>query len=171
VLLLLPYNKKRRIFFIIIIAGLIIYVGYNMFNINSLFYNVNVVKASLTSHNVKAGLYNVESKTIETTDKKEIEEIITTIKKKRLYRILPDLDSVPANPYNRIELNINFLLDTNESLEYYITSEGNMKVISNNNIKCKTSNVNIFAGNAKAWFEQLKALYDSKEQNGKWLTQ
>lgn len=46
-----------------------------------------------------------------------------------------------------------------------------MKVLFNNNKKCKTSNANIFLGNAKAWFKQLKTLYDSKEQNEKWLIQ
>ena len=149
-----------------IIAGFITYLGYSMFiDVNRSLKDVHATTVVMTLYDVKAG-HDIQMKSIVTTDKQEIEEIMTTLEKPTLYKTLPDLGNVPSNEHDRLELSIGFDTGTDFLLEYFVTSQGEMKFRRDNGKY--SSNLRIFMGSTKTWFEQLKRLYDSKEQNEKW---
>ena len=160
-------NKINLFLLILIVTILISFLGYSTFvDINRLLKNINVTRATITINNVKAGFYEIQSKTITTSDSEEIQEILAILKRPLFYKSMPHIGNVPANSSDRIELNVGFLKDNNESIEYTITSTGDM-IVKRQNGKYN-SNIKIYRQNTKTLFHELKAFFDSKERNKNW---
>ncbi|HEY4391882.1 MAG TPA: hypothetical protein VGN02_11115 [Paenibacillus sp.] len=103
---------------------------------------------------------------IRTTDEEEIADVVRLLKDRTVIKIFPDIG--PASNYTShfYELRIEFISDTDLTLEYQILSTGHVEVQKGfNNSR---SNTLIFGGSSKKWFSEIKALFEDKQQNPLW---
>lgn len=162
-----PKLNKRTI--LTIVFAMTFFGICSMFwDVNGLLKNIKIVKIVISMNDIKAGLEPIQTKTLSTTDRDEIKGILYTIEKPILYKTLPNLGGIPSNTNDRLELIITLHSNSNGLIEYAVTSQRNM-TIKKLKGKATSKNVSIFASRNTTWFQQLKELYEDKEQSDKWI--
>jgi hypothetical protein len=123
--------------------------------------NEDVTKVVLSLSDVKAGLDDTKTKTVTMTDQQEIQDIIDALHQRTIVRTYPDFWPVNPNPNDRLELRITLTSTEKVLLEYLITSKGHVEIRKGSD---DFSNVFVLNGSATKWFEDLKKLFNAKNQ-------
>ncbi|GIO38224.1 hypothetical protein J41TS12_30850 [Paenibacillus antibioticophila] len=105
--------------------------------------------------------------TLRTTDEQEIAEVIQLLKDRKIIKLLPDTGPVKNYTDEYQDIRIEFLSDTNLTLEYSIDSLGRVEVKKGTNQR--RSNALVLGGSSKDWFVELKALFEEKKQSSLWF--
>lgn len=161
-------NKKRNNLFIL--AVLIIgWVGYGLYSgyiyVHSYYKNEQITGVNmLLIHYIPGQHSTLES--IKTTDKNEISEVISLLNDRTVIKLFPDIGSVEVNSHDRLELRIELISSTNLTLEYNISSLGQVEI--NKGFVNKFSNVMVLRGSKTTWFNEINALYEEKKLGTLW---
>lgn len=159
-------SKIKKYILYTIAAALIVGLVYDIFiDTNLILKNAHAKWANITIFDVKADLQPTKIDTITTTNEQEIEQVVKALQKPLLYKRLPRIGTVPANPNDRLELTVTLVLDNDKVLGYYITSQGDIEIRRDNR---SSFYADVFGGGSIEWFKQLKTLYDQKRKDAKW---
>ncbi|WMT41996.1 hypothetical protein RE628_06030 [Paenibacillus sp. D2_2] len=132
--------------------------------INSYYKHEHIKGAVIVLFDNKPGI-GATFQQIRTTDEEEIAAVVRLLKDRTVIKTFPDIGPVRSYTSHFYELWIQLITDNNRTLEYKINSFGHVEVRKGID---KTSNTLIFGGSSKKWFNEIKALFEEKQQNPLW---
>lgn len=150
----------------VLLLGLLALVLYNGFSYTTAYYkqeHITGVVVELSDNKVGKGS-TVQS--IKTTDEQEIADVIRLLKDRKVIKLFPDIGPAKSYTSDYSDLRIELISDTHLTLEYRITSSGNVEI--KKGFANKAANTIIFGGSGTKWFNELKELFDEKKQNSLW---
>lgn len=148
--------------------GLLIYGLYSGYMYTSSYYKHEHIKeAVIELYEIIPGKGMSTIQHIKTTDEQEIFEVVELLKDRTVIKLIPDIG--PARNYTSetFYLRVEFISDTNLTLEYRILSTGHVEV--EKGFGTGSSNTLVFGGSSKKWFNEIKALVNEKKQNPLWF--
>lgn len=148
---------------LIIGFGYVLYSGYD--SVKSYYKHEHITGVDVVLIHYIPGQESTEQ-SIKTTDKNEIAEMISLLNDRTVIKLFPEAGSVKANSHDRLELRIELISSTNLTLEYRITSLGQVKI--NKGFVSKDSNTMVFRGSKTKWFNEINALFAEKKQDLLW---
>lgn len=163
-------NMKRRILILsVLVSGLMIYVLYSGYMYTSSYYKQEHIKGVVIElSDNKPGIGSTLLQ-IRTTDEQEIAEVVELLKDRTVIKLPPDIGPVRSYSSHYYDLRIEFISDTDLTLEYRILSTGRVEV--KKGVGNAPSNTLIFGGSRKEWFNEINALFEEKELNPIWSKQ
>lgn len=161
-------NMKRNILILsVLVLGLLIYIFYNGYLYTSSYYKHEHIKGVIIGlSDIKPGIGSTLQQ-IRTTDEQEIAEAVALLKDRTVIKLFPDLGPVNSYTSEIFYLRIEFISDTNLTLEYRILSTGHVEV--EKGFGTGSSNTLILGGSSKEWFNEINALFEEKKQNPLWF--
>lgn len=161
--------KKNIIILSLIVFGLLIYVLYSGYMYTSSYHKKEHIKGVVIElSDNKPGIGSTLQQ-IRTTDEQEIAEIIGLLKDRTVIKLFPDIGPVRSYSSHYYDLRIEFISDTNLTLEYRILSTGRVEV--KKGVGNAPSNTLIFGGSSKEWFNEINTMFEEKKLNSIWSKQ
>ncbi|MGG6313977.1 hypothetical protein [Paenibacillus macerans] len=159
-------KKSIIILLTVLILGLLALVLYSGYSYTTTYYkheHIKGVVVELSDNKVGMGSTTLS---IKTTDEQEIADVIRLMKNRTVFKLFPDIGPAKSYTSDYSDFRIEFISDTNLTLEYRVTSSGNVEV--RKGFGNKASNTIIFGGSGKKWFNEINDVFDEKKQNNLW---
>ncbi|MHA0857250.1 hypothetical protein [Paenibacillus sp. CMAA1364] len=158
--------KKSILILSVLIFGLLIYVLFSGYMYSSSYYKHEHIKGVVVGISDNKPGKGSTLLQIRTTDEQEIAEVIGLLKDRKVIKLFPNIGPVKNYTIEFFDIRIEFISDTNLTLEYHILSTGHVEVKKGLG---KSSNTLIFGGSSKKWFNEIKDLFEEKIQNPLWI--
>lgn len=162
---MVQFKRWRRNIIIvsIVVLAILLFTTYRIYNyVNDFYKNDDVTRIELYLSEVKAGLFDIKTKTVVITEQEEINELISILNNRIVLKSFPIVGTVKTNTNDRTELKVVLESSSKGFLEYIITSDGHVSIKKGTD---NTSNTIILKGRVTSWFTDLRASYELREDS------
>ncbi|WP_375533190.1 hypothetical protein [Paenibacillus terreus] len=146
--------------------GLLCYVFYSGYMYTNTYYKHEHIKGVVVELSDNRPGIGSTTQSIISTDEQEIAEVIRLLHERTVIKLFPDIGPVKVYTKDYFDVRIEFISDTDLTLEYRIDSLGHVEV--KKGFGNKASNTMILGGSSKQWFNEAKDLFEDKKQNSLW---